>query len=217
MRFILLLLCALTAPSAIAQAPRQLDWEDLTVKLSAADNPFAALSMEHLRALIDVAVVRDRRARGANITPDDTAREKKALDELARAKLDVDGLLAKRAEVAEKQRAIANATNPALDGALVRLPGYLLPLEFTGKQVSEFLLVPWVGACVHTPPPPPNQIVHVVSDKPFEISGMFDAVWVTGRMATTASKRSVQIVDGAADVDIGYALRASRVEPYRRN
>ena len=217
MRFILLLVCALAAPATLAQAPRQLDWEDLTVKLPAADNPFAALPMEQLRALIDVAVVRDRRARGANIAPDDTAREKKALDELARAKLDVDGLLARRAEVAEKQRAIANATNPALDGALVRLPGYLLPLEFTGKQVSEFLLVPWVGACVHTPPPPPNQIVHVLSDKPFPISGMFDAVWVTGRMSTTASKRSVQIVDGAADVDIGYALRASRVEAYRRN
>ena len=51
------------------------------------------------------------------------------------------------------------------------MPGYLLPLEFSGKLVSEFLLVPWVGACIHTPPPPPNQIVHVKTDKPIELAG----------------------------------------------
>ena len=74
--------------------------------------------------------------------------------------------------------------------------------KFSGKQVTEFLLVPWVGACIHTPPPPPNQIVHVKSAKPFEIKGMFDAVWVTGRMAANATRQSVHIVDGSSEMDI---------------
>ena len=51
--------------------------------------------------------------------------------------------------------------NPALDGKTIRIPGYVLPLEFSGSKVTEFLLVPWVGACIHTPPPEPNQIVYV--------------------------------------------------------
>src|SRR6187549_1707175 len=49
----------------------------------------------------------------------------------------------------------------ALDGKSVRIPGYMVPLEDDSEIVSEFLLVPYVGACIHTPPPPPNQIVQV--------------------------------------------------------
>ena len=97
----------------------------------------------------------------------------------------------------------------------VRLPGYLLPLEITGKKVTEFLLVPWVGACIHTPPPPPNQIVHVRLDKPYEMGGLFAPVWVTGRLAAGAVKRQLTLVDGSADIDIGYAMRASAVETYK--
>jgi len=55
----------------------------------------------------------------------------------------------------------------------------------------------------------------VKSDKPFEIRGMFDAVWVTGRMAASATRKSVHIVDGSAEVDIGYSMRASQVERYK--
>ena len=98
-------------------------------------------------------------------------------------------------------------------GKLVRIPGYLLPLEFSGKQVTEFLLVPWVGACIHTPPPP-NQIVHVKSDRPFEMNGNFDAVWVTGRITAGATRKSVYIMDGSSEIDVGYSMRASQLERY---
>ena len=94
-------------------------------------------------------------------------------------------------------------------------PGFtVLPLEITGRKVTEFLLVPWVGACIHTPPPPPNQIVHVKTDTPFELTGLFMPVWITGRLSTGATKRSLYLVDGTSDIDIGYTVKASRVEPY---
>ena len=211
------LVCLLFPLAALGEAPRELKWDDLMMRLPAAENPFAALSPQQLEALIDVAAARDRRARGNAVPPELEANEKTALVRLSEAKIDVDGLLARRKEVADKQRAAAKAVNAELDGKLVRLPGYLLPLEFSGKQVTEFLLVPWVGACIHTPPPPPNQIVHVKADKPFEVKGMFDAVWVTGRMAASTAKKSVHIVDGAADVDVGYAIKASQVEAYKQN
>ena len=129
----------------------------------------------------------------------------------------MDALLARRKELSEAKRAQMRAVNPALDGTLIRLPGYLLPLEYTGKDVTEFLLVPWVGACIHTPPPPPNQIVHVKSDKPVSLGGgMFTPVWVTGQLSTSGVKKSLYLMDGASDVDAGYSLHASKVEPYEQ-
>jgi uncharacterized protein len=208
--------CILWRGGAIAQDARTVSWDDLSVKLSAAENPFTSLSAEQLIALGDVAGVRDRKARGIGLTPDEVSIERFAASKLQKDGIDIDGLLARRDEILQKKRAAASAVNVALDGKIIRIPGYVLPLEFSGKQVTEFLLVPWVGACIHTPPPEPNQIVYVRPDKAIEISGMFDAVWVTGRIATAASTKSVHIVDGSADVDVGYALRASKVERYQQ-
>jgi hypothetical protein len=214
-RILLILLCSLWASSASAEAPSELAWADLTVRLPAAENPFASLSLEQLEALIDVAAVRDRKARGVNVSPLEGLRERAATAGLERTGVDVDRLLARRSEIGERQRALATAVNPAVDGKLVRLPGYLLPLELSGTRVTEFLLVPWVGACIHTPPPPPNQIVHVKADRPYALRGTFDAVWVTGRLATSAGRKSVYITDGSGEVETGYAMRATHVEPYR--
>jgi uncharacterized protein len=213
-RLLVILHCALAASLCSAEAPRQVTWDDLSIKLSAAENPFAALSMDQLELLVDVASARDRKARGVALSPQELANEKAATDKLKHAGIDVDALLRTRDEIAEKKRAQASAVNPALNGKLVRIPGYLLPLEFSGKQVTEFLLVPWVGACIHTPPPPPNQIVHVKSDKPFEMNGNFDAVWVTGRITAGAAKKSVYLTDGSSEIDVGYSMRASQLERY---
>ena len=214
MRNLLLLLCALAAPLAAAEDPRPIEWDDLTLKLSPSDNPFNGLSAEQLRWLADISAVRTRKGLGVKPLPTDAATEHEALSRLAKTGIDADALMKKRDEFIRRQQALENAINPKLDGALVRMPGYLLPLEFSGKKVSEFLLVPWVGACIHTPPPPSNQIVHVKADQPYEIAKPFEPVWVTGRIAVNAMKKSVFITDGSSEVDIGYAIRATRVERY---
>ena len=83
------------------------------------------------------------------------------------------------------QEASNNApTNPAMNGVDVKIPGFLVPLEENNGQVSEFLLVPYFGACIHTPPPPANQIVHVVPEKGAKFRAM-DTVWVTGKLQTS--------------------------------
>ena len=209
LRTTLLLLGALLAAVCYADAPRIVMWADLVPKLAAADNPFAALNKEQLANLSTIASVRERKARGdTNLTALEAADERALTRELTRSGVDVDGLLAKR-------RQMANQVNVALDGKTIRLPGYLLPLEFSGKRVTEFLLVPWVGACIHTPPPPPNQIVHVRTGEPFEMTGVFQPIWVTGHLAAKPSKQSLYLVDGTSDISIGYTLDASNVEPYR--
>jgi hypothetical protein len=47
-------------------------------------------------------------------------------------------------------------TNPAVEGMKARLPGYVVPLDTQPAGIKEFLLVPYFGACIHSPPPPAN-------------------------------------------------------------
>jgi hypothetical protein len=211
---LLVLLWTLAAAGAHADAPRQIKWNDLLPPLS-ADHPFSKLTRLQAVQLGTVAMLRDRKAAGETLSAGELEDMDKATRSLKKAGVDIEGLLAKRQEIAEKNRTQSRNVNPSLEGQLVRMPGYLLPLEFSGKDVSEFLLVPWVGACIHTPPPPPNQIVHVKADKPVGNVSMFAPVWVTGRMSAKPTQTSLYLVDGAADVSVGYALRATQVEPYK--
>ena len=210
---VLLLLCSLVAAQAWAQAPRQLKWADLVPQSAAMENPFVKLTRDQLTWISDVAAVRDRQAQGdTTLIPSQIETANTLTEKLKNAGVDVDGLLAQRKEIAERGRAV----DPGLNGATVRIPGYLLPLEFAGKKVTEFLLVPWVGACIHTPPPPPNQIVHVRPLQPVEMEGMFTPVWVTGQMATGEVTRSLTMIDGSSDIHIGYSISATDVAAYKR-
>jgi hypothetical protein len=94
------------------------------------------------------------------------------------------------------------------NGRIVRLPGFMIPLDTSGAGVTAFILVPYVGACIHVPPPPANQLVFVTTGTPYESSGLFEAVNVTGMFGTAST--STQLAD------IGYALSADVIEPFRR-
>lgn len=74
--------------------------------------------------------------------------------------------------------------NAALVGQAVRIPGFIVPLEDSQDGIKEFLLVPYFGACIHSPPPPANQIVHVLPQTPAKGLRSMDAVWITGRLVT---------------------------------
>lgn len=93
-----------------------------------------------------------------------------------------------------------------LAGAQVRIPGFLVPLESDGEQIREFLLVPYFGACVHVPPPPANQLIHVIPDKPVPGAWNMLPVWVNGVMAVGRMDSEMGVA--------GYQLRALRVEEY---
>ncbi|MBE1283482.1 MAG: DUF3299 domain-containing protein [Rhodobacteraceae bacterium] len=73
---------------------------------------------------------------------------------------------------------------PELNGEFVRLPGFLVPLKFDGTGGTEFLLVPFVGACIHVPPPPPNQLVYALAERPHQMEGLFAPVYAVGTLRT---------------------------------
>ena len=91
----------------------------------------------------------------------------------------------------------------SLDGKRVHIGGYIVPLDFEATRVKEFLLVPFVGACIHVPPPPANQIVYVKTEQGFDVQGTFDPVWVTGTIKVTPA------FTGLAEA--GYTLEAEKV------
>lgn len=215
MRSVLWIAAAGLAMAAHAvEAPRQIQWKDL-VPVLAADAQMPKLTRQQALQLHDIATVRDRREKGEPVSAIDVEDEQGNLRKLKEAGIDAEGLLARRKEINDHKKLKTQAINAELDGQVIRMPGYLLPLEFSGKEVTEFLLVPYVGACIHSPPPPPNQIVHVKPDKPVANLQVFAPIWVTGRMTTTSAKKSLSLVDGAADIDVGYAIKASSVEPYK--
>ena len=107
----------------------------------------------------------------------------------------------------ELRKAWDNApTRPELNGTRLRLPGYVVPLDSSAAGLKEFLLVPYFGACIHSPPPPANQIVYVKLAKAAPIKTM-DAVWVSG---TLSSGRN----DSPMGVS-GYQMAGDLVEPYK--
>ena len=76
--------------------------------------------------------------------------------------------------------------NNKLDGETVKIPGFIVPLDHIGFEVTEFMLVPFVGACIHVPPPPPNQLVYVTTEEPWDAMTLWEPVWVTGKIIVKA-------------------------------
>jgi hypothetical protein len=103
----------------------------------------------------------------------------------------------------------ANApVNPELNGKIVKIPGFIVPLDVAKDgTVSEFFLVPYFGACIHVPPPPPNQIVYVTTPKGIALDSIYEAYWITGTMKM--ENKSTRL--GAA----AYSLSADKVEIYK--
>ncbi|MCB1019712.1 MAG: DUF3299 domain-containing protein [Acidobacteria bacterium] len=94
----------------------------------------------------------------------------------------------------------------AFDGQLVRVPGYIVPLEDYQARTSHFLLVPYVGACIHSPPPPANQIVAVqMVDGPVAFE-MWETYWISGRLFI----EEAQSPYGAA----AFHMRGLGIEPF---
>ncbi|WXL26519.1 DUF3299 domain-containing protein [Ectopseudomonas mendocina] len=95
----------------------------------------------------------------------------------------------------------------ALDGQEVKLPGYIVPLDVTEEgRVTEFLLVPYFGACIHVPPPPSNQIVHVTSELGVLLDALYQPFWIEGPIKVERSSSEL--------AEAGYTMDAEKIYPY---
>lgn len=100
----------------------------------------------------------------------------------------------------------AAPTNPDINGQSIRIPGFVVVLENHQQKTKEFLLVPYFGACIHTPPPPANQIIYVKSSQPIAHLKSMDTVWIQGKIHIEKADTSM----GKS----GYTMQADKVMPY---
>tara|TARA_Y100001970_G_scaffold172091_1_gene210393 strand:+ start:4094 stop:4591 length:498 start_codon:yes stop_codon:yes gene_type:complete len=100
--------------------------------------------------------------------------------------------------------------NEKLNNKEVKIPGYIIPLEYEGQDIKTFLLVPYIGACIHVPPPPANQIVYVDTAAAWDSLDWWEPVYVTGTIKIES--RQMEFFEM---VDIGYEILAGDVESYQ--
>lgn len=117
-----------------------------------------------------------------------------------------DALAAEAAPAAKQDLPDAPVVK-ALDGQQIRLPGYIVPLEVSEEgRTTDFLLVPYFGACIHVPPPPSNQIVHVKSEVGVKLDELYQPYWVEGPMQVKPSTSEL--------ADAGYQMEAEKIYVY---
>ncbi|MDH1065595.1 DUF3299 domain-containing protein [Pseudomonas sp. GD03985] len=95
----------------------------------------------------------------------------------------------------------------ALNDQRIKLPGYIVPLDVTEEgRVTEFLFVPYFGACIHVPPPPSNQIVHVTTELGVLMDALYQPFWIEGPLKVEAR--------GSEMGTAGYQMAAEKIYPY---
>lgn len=101
----------------------------------------------------------------------------------------------------------ASADLKSLDGKMVKIPGFMVPLEDNMKAVAQFLLVPSPQACIHVPPPPPNQMVLVDMQAGHETKVADGPIWIYGILHLQSKKHMYG--------ESSFQMSGVAVEPYQ--
>ena len=106
------------------------------------------------------------------------------------------------------QQALSSTNiKPEYNNRRIRIPGFIVPLEFNEQQViSSFFLVPFFGACIHVPPPPPNQIIYAEYKHGLKLEALYDPFWIEGTLKTTLTENDVATA--------AYSITVNTVSPY---
>lgn len=202
-----------------ADKPSMLTWEMLVPAMAPLDNPYESWPNDQLdfvdaRKYLDSFLPEQKSEFAAEY---EAAKKEVSLakQKLAGPKVNPEDVYTRYTNWVREVDRRGHLTIKDLDGKQVAIAGYLLPLDFSEGGTTEFLLVPYIGACIHVPPPPPNQVVYVKTAKPHQVTEMFDGVKVTGVMKIASVSKDLSLVDGAGAVETGYALDAESIEPYQ--
>lgn len=115
--------------------------------------------------------------------------------------------LAEEEEDAYRRALASTDVNPSMDGQKIRIPGFVVPLEFDEEQtISQFFLVPYFGACLHMPPPPPNQIILVDAPEGVQMSALYEPFWLEGEVSTVIAENDM--------AKSAYAMQLHKLSPY---
>ncbi len=115
-----------------------------------------------------------------------------------------------RAENNYERALVSTNIIEAMDGKHIEIPGFIVPVGFNGAQiVTSFFLVPYFGACLHMPPPPPNQIIYIEIEDGFLLEELYDPVVVSGKLSVSLFED--QIATSA------YSMTLDKIRMYYEN
>ena len=206
---LLLALLSFAVAASAGESFRALEWSDL-MTLEDRQKMAALPEIEHLgeEVLLTPGEANINSLDYVNSLDDDSSLESDNPLDVQQGL--IGGLLSGQAPDAKQQwREVltATATVSELNNQKVRIAGFIVPLEFDDNMiVTEFFLVPYFGACIHVPPPPPNQLIFVTMEKGIELDAIYDPFWVSGTLATQGKLN-----------DTGYAaysMAAEKVDDY---
>lgn len=201
--------------AAFAVEPMAIGWQDLEGKVAPYHNPFDELSDDQLYNLSVYGRVSEIKQYAPDKVTDEMLKEAEAAKaQLIAEKIDIDYLFEQRLLLIEKRKAAALVTNGLLANREITMSGFMLALEFDNGLVTEFLLVPVMGACSHKPVPPANQIIFVKAKKAIEAGSPYMPVQVTGTMRITPQDKNLYLVDGHKQIQMAYTLEDTLVEPF---
>ncbi|MFI0848824.1 DUF3299 domain-containing protein [Mesorhizobium sp. IMUNJ 23232] len=217
---LILAVLGLGCGAAFSERATQLKWEMLVPPAEPLANFPEELPFEQQEALRNVLYWKGHPS--GEVSEEFTLQRdeaKKRVDadreKLATQGVDLDTLYERYVTWAAEIERRGTLTEKTYDGKRVAIAGYLLPLDFDPAGTTEFLLVPYFGACIHEPPPPPNQVIYLKSSTPFAATSLFEGVMITGTMRVQSEKKDLSFVDGSSEVASGYLLEGESIEPYR--
>ena len=206
---------SINAAANAIEIPRIVNWDNLVPEMAPIEYPFNTLTSEQRSDIEFLISTRDMRQQGIISKVDEIFEEGVEIRfKLLRQGIAVDKLLASYDRFADEIEKRNRMANHKLEGQLIRIPGYALPLEHKDLGVKDLLLVPYVGACIHVPPPPANQIVYVRLKDAHILESVYEPVWITGRVSLIVSNKSLSFVDGNAGIETAYTLDGIKIEPY---
>lgn len=196
-----------------ASDPRDIGWQALLPNVTVGTNPFDSLPFRQSNALAKLYRIEVKEAETASEFM--KAQAASIRSELEAEGLDPDWYIQERERVFQEHAQQFSSPNPEVLGQHVRVPGYIVPLQFNGTLVTEFLLVPTAGACIHTPPPPANQLIHVKYPEGYSSRGLYDPVWIDGTLSAETQSELVSYSDGQRVVASSYTMNALNIVQYQ--
>ncbi|MCE2570260.1 DUF3299 domain-containing protein [Motilimonas eburnea] len=192
-----------------AETPLTLDWSNLNSEAKPVTIKLPELTEDQKRLLQGVIILNDQDSEESRL-------QKQHIEsQLAKQGLNASELIQLRQDYMQAMKENAETVTDAYNGKLVRMPGFIVPIEYNENlEATELLLVPVAGACIHMPPPAANQIVRIYYPSGFEVQNVQYPVWVEGKFNANVITEEVFLVDGGANVAMGYEMKATLIEDY---
>ena len=205
------LLLSFFVPSiSFAEQPQLVSWDELAALEILEDSQRSNMSLSQKEDLRTVMLLQEA-IKSGHYAQTEIENGSKALKRLQNAGFNVQKLLNDEMKVSKDINGEKTQINWNIINKKVLIDGYILPLVWKNETVIEFLIVPWVGACIHTPAPQSNQIIHVLYPSGLNIQKQYQSFRLSGVLKHRPAEHELFLIDGSRHISASYALEDSQI------